>query len=32
VAISPESVYLPDGGGFEAGFRRCIGPFKELFG
>lgn len=30
--ISLESVYRPEGGDFEAGFRRCIGPFKEIFG
>ena len=30
--ISLESVYRPEGGDFEAGFRRCIDSFKELFG
>ena len=30
--ISLEAVYRPEGGDFEAGFRRCIGSFKELFG
>jgi len=30
--ISLESVYHPGNGDFEAGFRRCIGPFKEIFG
>ena len=30
--ISFESVYRPEGGDFEAGFRRCVGLFKELFG
>ena len=30
--ISYESVYRPEGGDFEAGFRRCIGAFKALFG
>lgn len=30
--ISFESVYHPGDGDFEAGFRRCIGRFKELFG
>ncbi|MEM1049353.1 MAG: sugar phosphate isomerase/epimerase family protein [Pseudomonadota bacterium] len=29
--ISLESVYHPGNGDFEAGFRKCIGPFKELF-
>ena len=29
--ISLESVYHPGDGDFEAGFRTCIGPFKELF-
>ena len=31
-AISLESVYRPEGGDFEAGFRRCVGMFKALFG
>lgn len=31
-AISLESVYRPDGGTFEDGFRASIGTFKELFG
>ncbi len=30
--ISLESVYHPGDGDFEAGFRRCIGPFREIFG
>ena len=30
--ISLESVYHPGNGDFEAGFRRCIGPFREIFG
>lgn len=30
--ISLESVYHPGNGDFEAGFRRCIGLFKEIFG
>jgi sugar phosphate isomerase/epimerase len=30
--ISLESVFHPGNGDFEAGFRRCIGPFKALFG
>lgn len=30
--ISYESVYHPGNGDFEAGFRQCIGLFKELFG
>lgn len=30
--ISFESVYHPGNGDFEAGFRECIGPFKEIFG
>lgn len=30
--ISLESVYRPDGGTFEDGFRASIGAFKELFG
>lgn len=30
--ISFESVYHPGNGDFEAGFRRCIGTFKSLFG
>jgi sugar phosphate isomerase/epimerase len=29
--ISYESVFHPGNGDFEAGFRSCIGPFKELF-
>ena len=29
--ISYESVYRPDGGNFEDGFRQCIGRFKEHF-
>ena len=31
-AISLESVYRPDGGTFEDGFRASVGRFKELFG
>lgn len=31
-AISLESVYRPDGGTFEDGFRASVGKFKELFG
>jgi sugar phosphate isomerase/epimerase len=31
-AISYESVYHPGNGDFEAGFRSCIGPFKQIFG
>ncbi len=30
--ISLESVYHPGNGDFEAGFRKCIGTFKTLFG
>jgi sugar phosphate isomerase/epimerase len=30
--ISFESVYHPGNGDFEAGFRACIGLFKEIFG
>lgn len=30
--ISFESVYHPGNGDFEAGFRQCIGRFKEIFG
>jgi len=30
--ISFESVYHPGNGDFEAGFRQCIGLFKDLFG
>lgn len=30
--ISLESVYRPDGGDFEIGFRQCIDRFRELFG
>ncbi|MEM8591652.1 MAG: sugar phosphate isomerase/epimerase family protein [Pseudomonadota bacterium] len=30
--ISFESVYHPGNSDFEAGFRQCIGQFKELFG
>ncbi len=30
--ISFESVYHPGNGDFEAGFRECIGLFKEIFG
>jgi sugar phosphate isomerase/epimerase len=30
--ISFESVYHPGNGDFEAGFRQCIGRFKDLFG
>ncbi|MFT5368898.1 MAG: sugar phosphate isomerase/epimerase [Candidatus Latescibacterota bacterium] len=30
--ISYESVYRPDGGTFEDGFRTCIPAFKKLFG
>jgi sugar phosphate isomerase/epimerase len=29
--ISFESVYHPGNGDFEAGFRQCVGKFKELF-
>lgn len=29
--VSFESVYHPGNGDFEAGFRKCIGHFKELF-
>ncbi len=29
--ISFESVFRPEGGSFEDGFRQCIGRFKELF-
>ena len=30
--ISFESVYHPGNGDFEAGFRQCVGLFKEIFG
>ena len=30
--ISLESVYHPGDGNFEAGFRTCIGKFKQIFG
>ncbi|MFK8032863.1 MAG: sugar phosphate isomerase/epimerase family protein [Hyphomicrobiales bacterium] len=30
--VSFESVYHPGNGDFEAGFRKCIGKFKEVFG
>lgn len=30
--ISFESVYHPGNGDFEAGFRQCIGRFKDIFG
>ena len=30
--ISFESVYHPGNGDFEAGFRQCIGMFKDIFG
>jgi len=30
--ISYESVYRPEGGDFEDGFRQCIGTFKEIYG
>lgn len=30
--ISLESVYHPGNGDFEAGFRKCIGLFREIFG
>jgi len=30
--ISLESVYHPEGGTFEDGFRQCVERFKELFG
>ena len=30
--ISYESVYHPGNDDFEAGFRACIGTFKEIFG
>lgn len=30
--ISFESVYHPGNGDFEAGFRDCIGTFKQIFG
>ena len=30
--ISYESVYRPDGGTFEEGFRTCVPTFKKLFG
>ena len=30
--ISFESVYRPDGGDFETGFRQCIDRFRQLFG
>ena len=31
-SISLESVYRPDGGEFEDGFRACVDTFKQLFG
>jgi sugar phosphate isomerase/epimerase len=30
--VSFESVYHPGNGDFEAGFRKCIGKFREIFG
>jgi len=30
--ISLESVYHPDGGTYEDGFRASVGKFKEIFG
>ena len=30
--VSFESVYHPGDGDFEAGFRQCVGTFKEIFG
>ena len=30
--VSYEGVYHPGNGDFEAGFRACIGRFKEIFG
>lgn len=30
--VSLESVYHPGNGDFEAGFRQCVGLFKEVFG
>ena len=30
--VSFESVYHPGNGDFEAGFRACIGQFKDIFG
>lgn len=30
--ISFDRVYHPGDGDFEAGFRQCVGPFKEIFG
>ena len=30
--VSFESVYHPGNGDFEAGFRKCIGMFREIFG
>ena len=30
--ISFESVYHPGNGDFEAGFRQCVGMFKDIFG
>lgn len=30
--ISLESVYHPDGGSYEDGFRASVGKFKEIFG
>jgi sugar phosphate isomerase/epimerase len=30
--ISYESVYRPENGDFEAGFRQCVGLFKAIFG
>jgi hypothetical protein len=32
LAISFESVHHPGNGDFEAGFRACVGKFKEIFG
>jgi len=29
--VSLEAVYHPGDGDFEAGFRKCVGPFKEIF-
>lgn len=30
--VSYESVYRPENGDFETGFRQCVGLFKEIFG
>jgi hypothetical protein len=30
--VSLESVYHPDGGTYEDGFRASVGRFKEIFG